>query len=279
MEDTLRPDRLVIGSASAAAGATLRGVYADAMLEARDSPFISTDFETAELVKVAANAFLATKISFINAFSEVTETVGGNVRTLAEAIGLDARIGGRFLNAGIGFGGGCLPKDIRALQAPGLELGLDSTMRFLNEVDLINLRRRDRAVHCRRDAAGHPGGQARRRPRRRVQAQQRRRPRRAGTRRRRMLQEGGADVRVYDPQGTENARKVHPELHFEESMGEAVRGGPCLCAHRVGRSSRNADPAAAPRSSASAWSSTAATAGRGAWCAGLDLPRPRPPSA
>jgi len=220
VEDTLRPDRLVIGSDSAAAEATLREVYADAI--GRDTPFISTDFETAELVKVAANAFLATKISFINAFSEVTETVGGNIRTLADAIGLDARIGRRFLNAGIGFGGGCLPKDIRALQARVSELGLDSTMRFLNEVDEVNLRRRDRAVHVAETLLGSLEGKrvavlgvafkpnsddVRDSPALDVAAR---------------LFNSGADVSVYDPAANANAAKRYPRLNYVESLATAV---------------------------------------------------------
>ncbi|WP_238693328.1 UDP-glucose/GDP-mannose dehydrogenase family protein, partial [Micrococcus sp. HSID17227] len=144
VRDTLTPDRLVIGTHGPRAAGILRRVYARQLAD--DTPWISTDLETAELVKVAANAFLATKISFINAFSEITENVGGDIGTLADAIGHDARIGRRFLNAGVGFGGGCLPKDIRALQARVSELGLDRTMRFLAEVDDINLRRRDRVV-------------------------------------------------------------------------------------------------------------------------------------
>jgi UDPglucose 6-dehydrogenase len=222
VEDTLRPDRLVVGVDSAPAEATLREVYADAI--SRDTPFISTDFETAELVKVAANAFLATKISFINAFSEVTETVGGNIRTLADAIGLDARIGRRFLNAGIGFGGGCLPKDIRALQARVSELGLDRTMRFLNEVDDVNLRRRDRAVHVAEKLLGSLEGKriailgvafkpnsddVRDSPALDVATR---------------LFTSGADVAVYDPAANANAARRFPRLDYVDSLASAVAG-------------------------------------------------------
>ena len=105
-----------------------------------------TDFATAELVKVAANSFLATKISFINAMAEVCEVTGADVTQLAEAIGYDARIGRRFLYAGLGFGGGCLPKDIRAFIARAEELGVDQAVSFLREVDQINMRRRERTV-------------------------------------------------------------------------------------------------------------------------------------
>ncbi|MHA7219789.1 UDP-glucose dehydrogenase family protein [Arthrobacter sp. MDT1-48-3] len=220
VEDTLRPDRLVIGSDSGEAEARLREVYADAL--SRGTPFISTDFETAELVKVAANAFLATKISFINAFSEVTETVGGNIRTLADAIGLDTRIGRRFLNAGIGFGGGCLPKDIRALQARVSELGLDSTMRFLNEVDEVNLRRRDRAVYVAETLLGDVEGKrvavlgvafkpdsddVRDSPALDVAAR---------------LFNSGADVSVFDPAANANAAKRYPRLNYVDSLAAAV---------------------------------------------------------
>jgi len=221
VKDTLTPDRLVVGVNDPAAGAVLREVYATA-LEA-GTPFISTDFETAELVKVAANAFLATKISFINAFSEVTEAVGGDIRTLADAIGHDTRIGRRFLNAGVGFGGGCLPKDIRALQARVSELGLERTMRFLSEVDEINLRRRDRVVYLAEDMLGELAGKkiavlgvafkpdsddVRDSPALDVAAR---------------LFNAGADVNVYDPQANDNAAKRFPRLNYVGSTADAAR--------------------------------------------------------
>jgi UDPglucose 6-dehydrogenase len=146
IEDTLRPDRLVYGLADGdtEAKARLDEVYATALESG--VPLIVADYATAELVKVAANAFLATKISFINAMAEVAEATGADVTRLADAIGHDARIGRRFLNAGVGFGGGCLPKDIRAFQARAVELGVGDSVSFLTEVDKINLRRRDRVV-------------------------------------------------------------------------------------------------------------------------------------
>lgn len=220
VEDTLRPDRLVVGTDSPEADRLLREVYADAL--SRDTPFILTDFETAELVKVAANAFLATKISFINAFSEVTETVGGDIRTLADAIGYDARIGRRFLNAGVGFGGGCLPKDIRALQARIGELGLERTMSFLDEVDKINLRRRDRVVHLVEELLGDMNGKriavlgtsfkpdsddVRDSPALDI----------AGR-----LYTAGAEVCVFDPKANENSAKRFPRLDYVDSTEAAV---------------------------------------------------------
>lgn len=222
VEDTLRPDRLVVGTDSDSANKILRTVYADAL--ERETPYILTDFETAELVKVAANAFLATKISFINAFSEVTETVGGDIRTLADAIGYDARIGRRFLNAGVGFGGGCLPKDIRALQARVSELGLDTTMRFLNEIDEVNLRRRTRVVHLVEQLLGDVTGKTiailgtafkpnsddvRDSPALDVAGQ---------------LFNSGADVNVYDPEANANAAKRFPRLNYCDSLVGAVTG-------------------------------------------------------
>ncbi|WP_312182738.1 UDP-glucose/GDP-mannose dehydrogenase family protein [Arthrobacter sp.] len=221
VEDTLRPDRLVVGTDSRTADQTLRRVYASALT--RGTPYISTDFETAELVKVAANAFLATKISFINAFAEVTETVGGDIQTLADAIGHDARIGRRFLNAGVGFGGGCLPKDIRALQARIGELGLDKTMRFLNEVDEINMRRRDRVVFLAEQLLGDladkriavlgtsfkpDSDDVRDSPALDI----------AGR-----LYGGGAEVLVYDPKANENSAKRFPRLTYVDSIEEAVQ--------------------------------------------------------
>ena len=148
VKDTLSPDRLVFGVADGVgqdrALAAVREVYA-AAIDA-GTPVVETDLATAELVKTAANAFLATKISFINAMSEIAEATGANVTELADAIGYDTRIGRRFLNAGVGFGGGCLPKDIRAFSARAEELGLGSSVAFLGEVDAINLRQRQRVI-------------------------------------------------------------------------------------------------------------------------------------
>ncbi len=155
VQDTLHPDRVVLGVDRAHPGRAVevaREVYSQLLDE--KIPFIVTDLATAELVKTSANAFLATKISFINAMAEVCEASGADVTVLADAIGHDARIGRRFLNAGIGFGGGCLPKDIRAFMARAGELGADQALTFLREVDNINMRRRSRMVELTRDAAG-----------------------------------------------------------------------------------------------------------------------------
>lgn len=147
IQDTLEPDRLVYGVSadSGEYGTTvLDEVYANCL--ASGTPRLVTDYATAELVKVAANSFLATKISFINAMAEIAEATGADITQLADAIGHDARIGRKFLNAGIGFGGGCLPKDIRAFKTRAEELGLGKSLAFLTEVDAINLRRRQRVV-------------------------------------------------------------------------------------------------------------------------------------
>ena len=152
VKDTLHPDRIVVGVESERAEKLLREVYATPVAEG--SPFVVTDFPTAELVKTAANSFLATKISFINAMAEVCEAADGDVEKLAEAIGHDERIGKKFLRAGIGFGGGCLPKDIRAFMARAGELGADQALTFLREVDSINMRRRGHMVELAREAVG-----------------------------------------------------------------------------------------------------------------------------
>ncbi|MEY3169648.1 MAG: hypothetical protein RL421_891 [Actinomycetota bacterium] len=144
VEDTLRPNRLVVGVTSDTSEEILKEVYAP--LIANDVPWIRADLPTAELVKVAANSFLATKISFINAMAEICEASGGDVTVLAKAIGYDPRIGSRFLQAGIGFGGGCLPKDIRAFMARSEELGAQQSLEFLREIDSINLRARQRMI-------------------------------------------------------------------------------------------------------------------------------------
>jgi UDPglucose 6-dehydrogenase len=152
VQDSLAPDRIVLGVTSDGAEARLREIYR-APLET-GSPLLVMDLETAELVKVAANAFLATKISFINAMAEVCEESGADVMALAEALGHDARIGRRFLSPGLGYGGGCLPKDIRGFRATAAELGVDSLVSWLGTVDEINLGRRERVVALARQAAG-----------------------------------------------------------------------------------------------------------------------------
>ena len=152
VQDTLHPDRVVLGVSHESDVAILKEIYADALTA--ETPLIVTDYATAELVKVAANAFLATKISFINSFADLADKVGGDVATLADAIGHDNRIGRRFLNAGIGFGGGCLPKDIRALQARATELGLADQFAFLKNVDAVNQSRRTHLVELARTELG-----------------------------------------------------------------------------------------------------------------------------
>jgi UDPglucose 6-dehydrogenase len=223
VEDTLRPDRLVFGVRTATAEARLREAYAAVI--ARPTPVVTTDFATAELVKVAANAFLATKISFINAMAEVCEVTGGDVTMLSKALSYDARIGGRFLHAGLGFGGGCLPKDIRAFMARAGELGVDQALSFLKEVDAINLRRRARMVEIARELVGGSFGgirvavlgaafkpnsdDIRDSPALDVADS---------------IQRQGAAVTLYDPQAMANARLKHPELGYRDSALSAARG-------------------------------------------------------
>ncbi|MEV6657197.1 UDP-glucose dehydrogenase family protein [Nocardia fluminea] len=225
VQDTLRPDRLVLGldhgrERSAWVQEHIREIYAD--LIAAEIPFLLTDLATAELVKVSANAFLATKISFINAVSEVCEATGADVTMLADALGYDARIGRRFLNAGLGFGGGCLPKDIRAFMARSGELGADHAVAFLREVDNINMRRRTKVVDMAARACGGSllganvavlgaafkpeSDDVRDSPALNV----------AG-----MIQLHGAVVTVYDPKAVENSRRVFPTLNYATSVSEA----------------------------------------------------------
>lgn len=222
--DTLAPDRLVLGRApDGTAESVAREVYAPVLAEG--TPFIVTDTATAELVKVSANAFLATKISFINAIAEVCSAAGADVRAVADAIGLDPRIGRRFLNAGLGFGGGCLPKDIRAFMAQAGELGASEALSFLREVDTINMRRRTRLVDLTRRVCGGSllgahvaalgaafkpeSDDVRDSPALNVAAQ---------------LQLQGAAVRVYDPKAMENSRKVFPTLDYADSAMSACDG-------------------------------------------------------
>ena len=241
--DTIRPDRLVFGVRSQRAEDLLRQVYATA-IEA-GSPVVVTDFATAELVKVSANAFLATKISFINAMAEVCEAAGGDVVQLANAIGYDDRIGRKFLNAGLGFGGGCLPKDIRAFMARAGELGADQALTFLREVDAINMRRRSRMVDLARDACGGSlighkvavlgaafkphSDDIRDSPALNVAAQ---------------IQLQGGDVVVTDPEALENARRLWPGLIYAESVEQACEGADVVLLLTEWPQYVQADPAA-----------------------------------
>jgi UDPglucose 6-dehydrogenase len=227
VEDTLSPDRLVFGIPphDAAHLARVEGVLRTVYAQAIDAgtPVVVTDFATAELVKVAANAFLATKISFINAMAEICEATGADVGRLATALAHDTRIGGRFLGPGLGFGGGCLPKDIRAFQARADELGAGASLAFLAEVDAINLRRRRRTVELATELLG--GSAAGKRvavlgaafkpnsddirdsPALEVAS---------------ALHEAGAEVTVYDPAAIPNASRAYPRLRYATSLASAV---------------------------------------------------------
>lgn len=243
VEDTIRPDRLVLGVRSAEAEKRLREVYATPI--AQGSPVVVTDFATAELVKVAANAFLATKISFINAMAEVCEAAGADVVQLADAIGYDERIGRRFLNAGLGFGGGCLPKDIRAFMARAGELGADQALTFLREVDAINMRRRSRMVDLAREACGGSlighkvavlgaafkphSDDIRDSPALNVAAQ---------------VQLQGGDVVVTDPAALDNARRLYPGLAYADTAEEAATGADVVLLLTEWPQYRALDPAA-----------------------------------
>ncbi len=222
VHDTLHPDRVVLGVQpdSTRGEAAVRDLYGP--LIADGVPFLVTDLQTAELVKVAANAFLATKISFINAISEVCEAADADVTVLADALGHDPRIGRRFLNAGLGFGGGCLPKDIRAFMARAGELGANHALTFLREVDSINMRRRTAMVELATRACGGSllganiavlgaafkpeSDEVRDSPALNV----------AG-----MLQLNGATGNLYDPKAVENSRRLFPTLTYATTVAEA----------------------------------------------------------
>jgi len=246
VQDTLHPDRLVYGLDPAADDVperVLDEVYASVL--AHGTPKVVTDFATAELVKVAANSFLATKISFINAMAELCEATGGDVTVLADAIGHDARIGRSFLNAGLGFGGGCLPKDIRAFMARAGELGVDQALSFLREVDSINMRRRVRMVDLAREVCGGSvvgrnvavlgaafkpdSDDTRDSPALNVAMQ---------------MHLQGAHVVVTDPRAVENARRTAPELKFAATVEEAVQEADVVVLLTEWREYRDLDPRA-----------------------------------
>jgi len=221
VKDTQQPDRIVIGVEDGRAEKQLRDFFRP-MIDA-GVPLVVTDYATAELVKVAANAFLATKISFINAMAEVCDATGADVVDLADALGYDGRIGRRFLNAGIGFGGGCLPKDIRAFIHRAGELGVEDAMSFLRHIDDVNLRQRERVVEVATAMVGRLDGSriavwgaafkpdsddVRESPALSIAGQ---------------LHLKGADVRVYDPRANVTARVRFPTLTYADSAIDACR--------------------------------------------------------
>ncbi|HZE37890.1 MAG TPA: UDP-glucose/GDP-mannose dehydrogenase family protein [Stackebrandtia sp.] len=256
VDDVLRPNRVVLAAQSDWASELLqaahKGVFELAAMEDREVPLVITDFATAELVKVASNAFLSTKISFINAMADLCDVAGGDVTDLARAMGYDARIGHRFLRAGIGFGGGCLPKDLRALAARGRELGVGESLRFLSEIEDINLSRRTKVVRLAAELTGRENGPNG--------------PELSGVNitvlgatfkpdtddirdspaldiARRMRSEG-ATVTIYDPMGLDNARARYPELRYAHNLSEAVEGAELLCLLTEWEEFRHLDPAA-----------------------------------
>ncbi|MCF6736941.1 UDP-glucose/GDP-mannose dehydrogenase family protein [Blastococcus sp. KM273129] len=245
VQDTLHPDRLVYGLPAGADGDTARALLDEvyAQIVERGTPKVESDYATAEMVKTAANSFLATKISFINAMAELCEATGADVKLLADAIGYDDRIGRKFLNAGLGFGGGCLPKDIRAFMARAGELGADQALTFLKEVDNINMRRRIRMVELAREvcdgsllgkrvavlgAAFKPDSDdIRDSPALNVAAQ---------------LQLQGAVVRVTDPAAVENSRRQWPHLDYADSPEEAAEQADAVLVLTEWRQYRELDP-------------------------------------
>ncbi len=245
VKDTLHPDRLVYGVASGAESdpstAILDAVYA--MPLAAGTPRLVADYATAELVKVAANSFLATKISFINAMAELCEATGADVTKLADAIGHDVRIGRRFLNAGLGFGGGCLPKDIRAFMARAGELGADEALTFLREVDNINIRRRRRMVELAQEVLGGTlagarvavlgaafkpdSDDVRDSPALDVAA---------------IIGQRGASVVVTDPEAIHTAQRLRPELTYVATAEEAAQGADVVLLLTEWKQFRELDP-------------------------------------
>ena len=247
VQDTLHPDRLVYGLPAGADGATARALLDEvyATIVERGTPKVESDYATAEMVKTAANSFLATKISFINAMAELCEATGADVKLLADAIGYDDRIGRKFLNAGLGFGGGCLPKDIRAFMARAGELGADQALTFLREVDNINMRRRIRMVDLAREvcdgsllgkrvavlgAAFKPNSDdIRDSPALNVAAQ---------------LQLQGAVVRVTDPAAGENIKRSWTQLDVVDTPEEAAERADAVLLLTEWKQYRELDPVA-----------------------------------
>ena len=243
VEDTLTPNRLVVGVANDRSEEILKEVYEPVI--ALGTPWVRADLPTSELVKVAANSFLATKISFINAMAEVCEAAGGDVTVLAKAIGYDPRIGSRFLQAGIGFGGGCLPKDIRAFMARAEELGAKQALEFLREIDAINLRARQRVIDVVRGELSEDltkykiavlgatfkpdSDDVRDSPALDIAVQ---------------LHAAGAEVVIHDPQGIEPARKRFPNLDYAPIINDAIKDADLILHLTEWKEYRQIDPAA-----------------------------------
>lgn len=240
LQDTLVPDRIVIGVDDPWSEEQLRKLYQP--ITNLDIPLLKMDIPTAELVKVAANSFLATKISFINAMAEISEATGADAVRLAEAIGLDKRIGSKFLRTGIGFGGGCLPKDIRAFSARAEELGVGKAVGFLREVEEINLRRRSRVLEIAQEELGSVLGKrvvilgaafkpetddVRDSPAMAVAEQ---------------FWSAGANVVVHDPKALENVRRIYPQLEVEDELDFAIAGADLVVVATEWKMYRDADP-------------------------------------
>ena len=240
LEDSLNPDRLVVGVTNSRSEELLRKVFAP-MVES-GVPFLVTDLATAELVKAAANAFLATKISFINAMAEIAEVSGADATQLAKAIGYDERIGNKFLRNGVGFGGGCLPKDIRALIARADELGVGEAVSYLNEIDKINLRRRDRVIALLIQELGSLQGKrvlilgaafkpdsddVRDSPALGIAL---------------LAKAAGAEVVVHDPVALHGVALKHPELELEQNLANAFVGADAVVLATEWKEYRELDP-------------------------------------
>jgi UDPglucose 6-dehydrogenase len=221
VDDSLRPDRLVFGVESDEANQVLRAVYAP-VIEA-GVPVVRTDLATAELAKVSANVMLAARVSLVNLLAEVCEAAHADVGDLTDVLGLDPRIGAAFLSPGIGYGGGCLPKDTRAFMARAAELGVSESSALLREVDATNMRQRSRTV----DLAVRLLDGAVRGARVAVLGA----AFKAGSDDVRdspaldiatTLSSRGADVHVYDPRAAENVRRSRPQLTTAASVEDAV---------------------------------------------------------
>lgn len=240
LQDTLVPDRIVIGTDDLWSEKILRTLYEP--ITAAGVPLLAMDIPTAELVKVAANSFLATKISFINAMAEVAEAAGADAVRLAEAIGHDERIGNKFLKTGIGFGGGCLPKDIRAFSARAEELGVGRAVGFLREVEEINLRRRSRVIEIATEEIGELTGKrvvmlgaafkpetddVRDSPAMAVAEQ---------------FWSAGANVVIHDPKALDNVRRMYPHLETEDDLEFAIAGADIVVLATEWKQYRDANP-------------------------------------
>jgi UDPglucose 6-dehydrogenase len=237
IEDFMRPNRVVIGASSDQAVAIMKDLYRPLYLI--EAPFVITDVKTAELIKYASNAFLATKISFINEIANLCETVGADVHVVAKAMGLDRRIGPKFLHAGPGYGGSCFPKDTRALHQIAKDNNMD--LRIIEATIKVNENQKERVFRKIKQSMGKLKGKTvcilgisfkpntndlREAPALYIIDR---------------LLKAEAKIRAYDPEAMRDAKKIHPSITYCKNSYEAIKNSDAIVIATEWNQFRNLD--------------------------------------